>query len=665
MNERVKSFLEFYKKREFRKTRKTINYETIKPSDEFSYYADAFALLTSEEVPTIYEGDIFGFNRTVKNTVFLGGDNFTPEYSFALNHGLNGMIDEIMRLKEKNPKSEKFYLGAASALKSLTKIAEKYLREAQKQGNKRLIDGLSSILSGAPKDYYEALLTLKAVIFALRGSGASHVTIGRFDKYMYPFYEKSIQKGATRGDILELTELFFISLNLDTDIYAGVQQGDNGQSLVLGGRTENSEDNFNELSEIVLDASEELCVIDPKINIRVNSKTPLERFIRGTRLTAKGLGFPQYSNDDIVIDGLVALGYDRADAENYSIAACWEFIIPDVAYDIVNIATLNFPKAIREATVCDLVNCKNFDEFLNTAKMRIKEQFLSHTAKRPPLDFSKGEKSGTPTPLSSIFIRPCREKGIDRVYGGAKYNNFGIHGLGIAPAVDALAAIKTRVFEEKSITAEELLAALEADFEGHREIRNLLLTSPKYGNNDDITNEIAVDILDFFSRTVNGTPNGRGGIWRAGTGGPQDYVYMARGVGATADGRLKDSPFPSSFSPSIGVKANGLLSVIDSFTKPDLRKTINGGPLTVEIHENVFAHPDGIPKVAALVQTFIKKRGHQLQINAISRDKLLDAQKHPENYPDLIVRVWGWSGYFNELDLCFQNQIISRTEYGE
>ena len=143
-----------------------------------------------------------------------------------------------------------------------------------------------------------------------------------------------------------------------------------------------------------------------------------------------------------------------------------------------------------------------------------------------------------------------------------------------------------------------------------------------------------------------------------------DYVYMARGVGATADGRRADEPYPSSFSPSLGVKANGLLSVVSSFTKPDLRETVNGGPLTVEIHETVFSHPDGLGKVALLVQNFIRMGGHQLQLNAIAREKLLDAQAHPEKYPDLIVRVWGWSGYFNELDLCFQNQIISRTEYG-
>ena len=665
MTEKVKNFLDFYKSGEYRKHRKTIVYGEI---NENEYMIDpvAFKVFCDVEEPIIYENDLFGFNRTVKNIprAFQGG-NLTPGYSFALNNGLGGMIDRIKELKLENPNCQEFYEGAEFALKTLFDFTVKYKEKAERTGNKVLAEGLRSITTGAPKNYYEALLTLKAVIFALRGSAANHITLGRFDKYMYPFYKKSIQSGYTANQILELTELFFISLNIDTDVYFGIQQGDNGQSLVLGGKSEDSDDIFNELSEIVIKASEELCLIDPKINIRVNSRTPIDRFLCGTKLTAKGLGFPQYSNDDIVIEGLTALGYERADATDYSIAACWEFNVPDVDCSTVNIGTLAFPEAIREATVNDLDKCEDFEHFFDCAKNRVKEQFLSIASKIPSVNYEKGEKSGKLNPILSIFFKPCRESGKDINQGGGKYNNFGIHGAGIAPAVDALATIKQRVFEEKSISVKELVDALENNFTGYEKIRNLLLQSPKFGNDEKITNEIAAELLEFYSKTVNGTPNGRGGIWRAGTGCPHDYVYVAKKVKATADGRLSGEPFPSSFSPSIGVKTKGLLSVINSFTFFDLKKTINGGPLTIEIHENVFAHTDGIEKVALLVQSFIKKGGHQLQLNAIAREKLLDAQKHPEKYPDLIVRVWGWSGYFNELDLCFQNQIISRMEYGE
>ena len=173
------------------------------------------------------------------------------------------------------------------------------------------------------------------------------------------------------------------------------------------------------------------------------------------------------------------------------------------------------------------------------------------------------------------------------------------------------------------------------------------------------------ELLDFYAQTVDGVPDSVGGVFRAGTGGSMDYVTMSRDVGATADGRKAGQPYPASFSPSIGVRANGPLSVVQTFTSFDMTKIINGGPLTLEMHDNVFRNEEGIEKVAALVKTFISLGGHELQLNSISRERLLDAQAHPEKHPDLIVRVWGWSGYFNELDIEYQNHVISRTEYGD
>lgn len=164
------------------------------------------------------------------------------------------------------------------------------------------------------REYYEALVTMRFMQFALRLSRMAHVTLGRFDQYMYPYYKASVEAGAAQEEILELTGLFFISLNFDTAIYHGVQQGNNGLSMVLGGCLKDGSDAFNELSEICLQASEDLKIIDPKINLRVSSRTPLARYERGTRLTRQGLCFPQYSNDDVVIPGLIGLGYDPEDA---------------------------------------------------------------------------------------------------------------------------------------------------------------------------------------------------------------------------------------------------------------------------------------------------------------------------------------------------------------
>ena len=267
------------------------------------------------------------------------------------------------------------------------------------------------------------------------------------------------------------------------------------------------------------------------------------------------------------------------------------------------------------------------------------------------------------SPYFSIFHEGCLEKGVDVLLYGAVYNNYGCHGAGISTAADSLSAIKKTVFEEKSITKELLLDALKNDFEGYGELRNQLLSCPKMGNNDDYVDDLASFIMETFADNFNGKPNHVGGIFRAGTGSAMEYIWSAQKVGATPDGRKAYAPFGSSFSPSPEARLNGPLSVIQSFTKFDLRKIINGGPLTMEVHDTVFRNQDGIKKTAQLVKAFIDLGGHQLQLNSVNREILLDAEEHPENHKNLIVRVWGWSGYFIELDKSYRDHIIARTEH--
>ena len=180
--------------------------------------------------------------------------------------------------------------------------------------------------------------------------------------------------------------------------------------------------------------------------------------------------------------------------------------------------------------------------------------------------------------------------------------------------------------------------------------------------NDGEADKYAVWLLHTFSEAVKGLRNERGGIVRAGTGSAMYYITHAAALGATADGREAGVPLPANYSPSLNIRLNGPLSLIKSFTRPELKEVINGGPLTVEFSESVFSQEESIQKVAQLVQLFIRRGGHQIQLNTVNREKLLDAQQHPENYRNLIVRVWGWSGYFTELDKCYQDHIIRRAE---
>lgn len=209
----------------------------------------------------------------------------------------------------------------------------------------------------------------------------------------------------------------------------------------------------------------------------------------------------------------------------------------------------------------------------------------------------------------------------------------------------------------------ELIAALKNNFEGYDTVRRTLRDAPKMGNNDDYVDLLASELMRTFGDNMNGRENFKGGIWRAGTGSAHEYHYSAKKCPATADGRGAFEPYSSSFSPALDVKTGGILSVIQSFTKFELSDIINGGPLTVEIHDSVLRNDIGIKKLAELVKAFIRLGGHQLQLNAVNREILLDAMQHPERHKNLIVRVWRWSGYFTELDAPFREHILRRCDY--
>jgi formate C-acetyltransferase len=266
-----------------------------------------------------------------------------------------------------------------------------------------------------------------------------------------------------------------------------------------------------------------------------------------------------------------------------------------------------------------------------------------------------------PGPFVSVISTGCIERARDLSKGG-KYNNFGIHGTGIAVAVDSLAAVRELVYEKKLVTMEELVHLMDTDFEGRPDILAAARHAPKMGNADAAADDIAVWLVATWADALKGRRNDRGGIYRPGTGSAMYYIWHANELPASADGRLKGHPFSANYAPSLDVPVKGPLSVIRSFTEPDLGPVCNGGPLTIEVHDSAFREPDGVEKVAQLVKFFVDRGGHQLQINSINRETLVDAQAHPERHAHLIVRVWGWSGYFIELDKPFQDQIIKRVE---
>ncbi|WP_422478964.1 pyruvate formate lyase family protein [Pleomorphochaeta sp. DL1XJH-081] len=586
--------------------------------------------------------------------------NINPNYMSLINMGTDAKRAEIVRSIGEHEKigdieGVKYLRILEKVLDTLDAFADRYKQEAERVGNGIVADSFSIIPRKKPQTFLQALQFFRLIHFGLWASFNYHNTIGRFDQYMYPYYEEDVKTGLLNEETsLELLQEFFISFNKDSDLYPGMQQGDNGQSIMLGGVDVDGNDVFNPLSKLCMQASLELKLIDPKINLRVHKKTPLSLYELGTQMTKQGLGFPQYSNDDVVIKALERWGYDHEDAVNYVVAACWEFIIPNVAMDIVNIDALSFLHSVTES-LPSLFSCDTFEDFLEQVRIKLFAQASQICANTNGIYME-------PAPLMSILMDGCIERAKD-IRDGSKYNNYGVHGTGLSSAADSLAAIKKYVFEDKKIDKADLLHALDADFKGYEKMLSMLrYESPKMGNDDDYVDSLASILLDWFADAMEGHRNDRGGIFRSGTGSAMYYLWHGSELGATPDGRRKGEEFACNFSPSLFARTKGPISLIKSFSKAHLDRVANGGPLTIELHDTMFRNADSIQKVAGLVKTYMEIGGIQMQLNGVNRETMLEAQKHPEKYRNLIVRVWGWSGYFVELDKAYQDHIIKRME---
>ena len=621
-------------------------------------------------VPPVYSAEEWARITAGRTLHELGPvSNICADWELVLSQGLLGRreVARTTRLKLADD------LGAVEFLDSVIEtidavlgLAARYAKQASMLGRDDLVGVLESVPAHPARTFREALQSLRICQAVVWLGGNYHVGLGRFDQYMWPFLESELQAGSlTIPDAEELLAEFFISLNKDSDLYPGIQQGDNGQSLTLGGVKPDGSPAVNNLTQMVLRVACDLELIDPKINLRISAQTNLELLCLASELTRKGLGFPQYSNDDVVIPALVEHGYDLEDARDYVVAACWEFIIPGRGMEIVNIGAVSFPAAVDQAIRTGLAEGLVFKDILGRTAGNIRTQVQA-------LADNYSHLLLPPAPYYSVFMRDCLEQGRD-LSEGLKYNNLGIHGACSANAADALAAVKQFVFDEQSLSADELLAALQANFEGYESLRRKLdEAEPKVGSNDDRADAFLVTLFEDFAAACEEyghTP--KSGIIRPGTGSAMYYIWLASGcdgmhepvVGATADGRVSGEPFSANLAPSPGVRVRGPISTLQSFSKIDFHRIFNGGPITMELSDSVFRDSDSLRKVAMLVRIFVQLGCQQLQLNSLNVETLLDAKTHPERHKNLIVRVWGWSGYFCELAPEYQDHIIARSLY--
>ena len=557
--------------------------------------SDRFVRICALETPLIMPGERIVLTRTITdpNAIFIkeeGKDRidlpsmYTVEEWVAVKEKhfiheagfLSNVVPDFAQILERgllDYKKDADEYGAAM-IDAIIDLCDRYAAAAREQGRDDIAETLARVPRYSATNFREALQLIRIINFSAWLEGNYHVTMGRFDLYCWPYLKADLDSGKlTEEEALDLLCDFFLAFNKDTDLYFSIQRGDNGQSFTLGGMDREGNPVFNTLSKLCLKASKRLKVIDPKINIRVDKNTPLEIYELGSELTAVGLGFPQYTNDDIVIPGFMEKGYTLEDARDYAIAACWELIVPVLGSDIINVGALSYAKVVDRAFHKALPTAANFEEFYEAVKKGIFEECEEITGRMQNVWF-------IPSPFYGMFFP------FEDISKGGKYNNFGIHGTGIATAADSLAAIKKYVFDEKTLTPEEYIKAVDADFEGYPELlAKLRYDSPKMGNDDDYVDSLAVRLLATFADALDGKINSRGGQFRAGTGSAMYYLWHPEQIGASPDGRRKGEGLGTNYSASLYARNQGPFSIVKSFSKPDLKRNVNGGPLTLEFHK--------------------------------------------------------------------------------
>ncbi len=505
---------------------------------------------------------------------------------------------------------------------------------------------------------------------------------GRLDQHLYPFYRRETESGSlTREQAEELLQAFWIKFNnhpAPPKMGVTAQESNTYVDFALinvGGVTRENQDAVNEVSYLILDVIEKMRLLQPSSMVQLSKKNP-DRFIRrALKIVRTGFGQPSIFNTDAIVQELVRQGKSVEDAREGGASGCVETgAFGREAYFLSGY--FNLPK-ILEITLHDGVDprtgwrlgprtgapasFRNFDA-LFTAFCKQLQHFVDIKIRGNNI-IERINAQYMPVPLLSLLIDDCIAKGQDYNAGGARYNTTYIQGVGLGSITDALTALKTHVFERRSLSMAELLQALADDFEGHEDLHwQLLNDTPKYGNDDDAADDVLREVFEAYFSAVDGRPNTRGGVHRVNLLPTTCHVYFGSVIGALPDGRKAGTPLSEGISPVQGADRNGPTAVLKTVAKIDHLRT-GGTLLNQKFLPQVLAGDEGIAKLAHLIRSYFRMDGHHIQFNVVDSTQLRQAQQHPEQYRDLIVRVAGYSDYFVDLTPELQEEIIRRTEH--
>ena len=680
---------------------------------------------------------------TPGNYFYNGVGHITVAYDKVLAVGYRGILDEVKAAREKLNFGDGDYAERAAFLDAVAlsceavigyarryavlayEMAEKESRSDRKRELLQIAYNCSRVPEYGAENFYEACQSFWFVQMLLQVESSGHsISPGRFDQYMYPYYNKDEKFGVgNRAFAQELLDCIWIKLNdLNKVRDAASAEGFAGyslfQNLIAGGQNKDGEDATNDLSFMSIAATRHVMLPQPSFSVRVWNKTPHEFLQEAAKLTRTGIGLPAYYNDEVIIPSLMSRGVTIEDARDYNIIGCVEPQKAAKTWGWHDAAFFNMCRPLELVfsqgeengeqvgpRTPDVASLTTFEEFFESYRTQMNYAISLLVNADNAIDKAHAERC--PLPYLSSMVEDCIGRGKSPECGGAIYNFTGPQGFGIANVADSLYAIRELVYNQKKFTLLELKEALAANYgktaedvtaetakalaaTGRRlteddiaaiyreadatltggksaryaEIREMILSVHKFGNDEDDVDALAREAAYTYTRPLENYKNPRGGIFQAGLYPVSANVPLGAQTGATPDGRYAGTPVADGVSPTAGRDTHGPTAAANSVSRLDHGIASNGTLFNMKFHPSALAGESGIESFIALIRGYFDQKGSHMQFNVVSRETLRDAQAHPEKYSSLVVRVAGYSALFTTLSKSLQDDIINRTEQG-
>jgi len=626
-----------------------------------------------------------------------------PDYAHILTVGLEGIIQEIDGhlegldlTKPEDMERYQFYQASRIGQKAVIAFAQRYAELARKQADEaeapvrraELLE-IAEICDRVPakpaRNLKEAIQSIWFIFMTSMiecwGAGMS---LGRIDQYLYPYYEQALEEGMTREEIKEWISLLLVKMNGVVNLQEGfLSQAFSGypvmQGITVGGVTMQGEDAVNDLTYLILDAEEEVGLTAEDLVIRINRKNPERYVLRACEVARNLHGKLKFVGDESTIQSMLQLGLPIDRARDYISTGCHNPMIPAYSHN-VSAVVFNYALVIELVLnngvlrrtgeqvgprTGDPRSFRDFQQLLDAFETQFEAMAdISFQYKNADMRLY-GEE--TPCPMLSAYYGACMERGVDLYQVGTyPYATHATPLCGIANVADSLAAIKKLVYDEKKITMDELLRALDRDYVGEERILSLVRGAPKFGNDIDEVDLLIRDVVARSCDYLAGHVTYRGRRSSAASVAMTSNITYGSVLGATPDGRRAGEPLAEGgISPHQGRNRSGITATFNSVAKLDQVKLTNGSILNVRMSYDSVKDEEGLLKFARILRAFFENGGNLAQFNFTSNAMLRDAQKHPEQYKDLLVRVATYSSYFVELSPTLQDNIIGRTEFTE